>query len=126
MAAAALLMLLTIAGAQSASAQEMPRVQIFGGYSYTRFDTPSFGFANTTGMSGYTFSPAFNFFRGFGVVGELSGQYTKKCGLRISPSDLSFFIRAAMRCFLDISCSATPAPLYKSEVLKKTPPELST
>jgi len=82
MAAAVLLLLLAIGAASPLAAQEMPRVQVFGGYSYTRFDTPSFGFANTTGLNGYTFSPAYNIMRGFGVMAELSGQYKTGANLR--------------------------------------------
>lgn len=82
MAATVLLLLLTLGTAVPSVAQEMPRVQVFGGYSYTRFDTPSFGFTNTSGLNGYTFSPAYNLVRGFGVVGELSGQYATNLNLR--------------------------------------------
>ncbi len=60
----------------------MPRIQVFGGYSYTRYDTPSFGFSDTTGLNGYTFSPAYNLIRGFGVAAELSGQYKTGANLR--------------------------------------------
>jgi len=81
-AAAFLLLLLTIGTARPSRAQEMPRVQVFGGYSYTRYDTPSFGFSSPTGLNGYTFSPAYNVIRGFGVVAELSGQYTTNRNLR--------------------------------------------
>jgi hypothetical protein len=82
MAAAVFLLLLTIGFAGSSVAQEMPRVQVFGGYSYTRYDTPSFGFADTTGLNGYTFAPAYNLIRGFGVMAELSGQYKTGANLR--------------------------------------------
>ncbi len=82
MAAAVLLLLLTIGTAWPSVAQEMPRVQVFGGYSYTRYDTPSFGFSSPTGLNGYTFSPAYNLIRGFGVVAELSGGYTTNRNLR--------------------------------------------
>jgi hypothetical protein len=82
MAASVLLLLLTIVTAWPSAAQEMPRVQVFGGYSYTRYDTPSFGFSDTTGLNGYTFSPAYNLIRGFGVVAELSGQYKAGANLR--------------------------------------------
>jgi hypothetical protein len=77
-----LLLLLTIGAASPSAAQEMPRIQVFGGYSYTRYDTPSFGFSDTTGLNGYTFSPAYNLIRGFGVVAELSGQYKTGANLR--------------------------------------------
>jgi hypothetical protein len=82
MAVTVLLLLLTIGTAWPSVAQEMPRVQVFGGYSYTRYDTPSFGFSSPTGLNGYTFSPAYNVIRGFGVVAELSGQYTTNRNLR--------------------------------------------
>lgn len=82
MAVTVLLLLLTIGTAWPSAAQEMPRVQVFGGYSYTRYDTPSFGFSSPTGLNGYTFSPAYNVIRGFGVVAELSGQYTTNRNLR--------------------------------------------
>ena len=82
MAATVLLLLLTIGTAGLSPAQEMPRIQVFGGYSYTRYDTPSFGFSDTTGLNGYTFSPAYNLIRGFGVVAELSGQYKTGANLR--------------------------------------------
>jgi Outer membrane protein beta-barrel domain len=86
MAGTVLLLLLIsmsmIGTARPAVAQEMPKVQVFGGYSYTRFDTPSFGFSNQTGMNGYNFSPAYNLIRGFGVVAELSGQYKSGANLR--------------------------------------------
>jgi hypothetical protein len=81
-AATILLLLLTIGMAWPSVAQEMPRVQVFGGYSYTRFDSPSFGFSSPTGLNGYTFSPAYNIIRGFGVVAELSGQYKTNLNLR--------------------------------------------
>ena len=72
----------TCGTAWPAGAQDMPRVQVFGGYSYTRFDSPSFGFANPSGLNGYNFSPAFNLIRGFGVVAELSGQYGSNLNFR--------------------------------------------
>ncbi len=81
-AALILNVLLILCGSSAAVAQDMPRVQIFGGYSYTRFDSPSFGFANASNLNGYTFSPAYNLLYGFGVVAELSGQYGSKLNLR--------------------------------------------
>ena len=71
-----------LGAARPAAAQDMPRVQVFGGYSYTRFDSPSFGFANASGLNGYNFAPAYNLIRGFGVMAELSGQYGSKLNLR--------------------------------------------
>jgi hypothetical protein len=83
--AVALITFLMPGAAGSAWAQgggDTPRVQVFGGYSYTRFDSPSFGFSNPSGLNGYTFAPAFNLIRGFGVVAELSGQYGTNVNFR--------------------------------------------
>jgi len=82
--AAVLLLLLLIFsfGSLRAGAQDMPRVQVFGGYSYTRFDSQSLGFSSQSGLNGYNFSPAFNLLRGFGVAAELSGQYASKLNFR--------------------------------------------
>jgi hypothetical protein len=77
-----LIVLLAVCGSTPAAAQDMPRIQVFGGYSYTRFDSKSFGFTNNTNLNGYTFSPAYNLLYGFGVVAELSGQYGSKLNLR--------------------------------------------
>ncbi|MGH9504981.1 MAG: hypothetical protein ACRD20_19175 [Terriglobales bacterium] len=77
-----LFLLLAIGASLPARAQDIPRVQVFGGYSYTRFDTPSFGFSNPTGMNGWNFSPAFNLVRGFGVIAEASQQYGSHVDLR--------------------------------------------
>jgi hypothetical protein len=81
-AATVLLLLLAMGAAWPAAAQDMPRVQVFGGYSYTRFDSPSFGFASPSNLNGYNFAPAYNLIRGFGIVAELSGQYGSKLNLR--------------------------------------------
>jgi hypothetical protein len=81
-AAAIAIVLLILCGILPAAAQDMPRVQVFGGYSYTRFDSPSFGFVNASNLNGYTFSPAYNLLWGFGVVAELSGQYGSNTNLR--------------------------------------------
>lgn len=78
----AAVLLLILCTACLAVAQDTPRVQVFGGYSYTRFDSPSFGFSSPSGLNGYNFSPAFNLIRGFGVAAELSGQYGSNLDLR--------------------------------------------
>ena len=77
-----LLLLLILGTAWPAAAQDTPRVQVFGGYSYTRFDSPSFGFSSPSGLNGYNFSPAFNLIHGFGVAAEVSGQYGSNLNLR--------------------------------------------
>jgi hypothetical protein len=73
---------LTAGASFAVVAQDTPRVQVFGGYSYTRFDSQSFGFSNPSGLNGWNFSPAFNLIGGFGVAAELSQQYGEKLDLR--------------------------------------------
>ena len=74
--------LLIVGSSVRAGAQDLPRVQVLGGYSFTRFDSRSFGFADPSNLNGYIFSPAFNIIQGFGVVAELSGQYDSKLNFR--------------------------------------------
>jgi hypothetical protein len=62
--------------------QEIPRGQLFGGYSYLNFDSRSFGFANRSSLGGYSVSPAFNITYGLGVVAEVSGQYGPRMNFR--------------------------------------------
>ena len=66
----------------SLHAQDIPRAQLFAGYSYMNFDTRSFGFANRSSLNGYTVSPAFNIVYGLGVVAEVSGQYGSRMNFR--------------------------------------------
>jgi hypothetical protein len=82
MAAVFPILLLVISAALPAVAQDIPRLQVFAGYSYTRFDSPSFGFSNPSGLNGWNFSPAFNLIRGFGVAAEVSKQYGSNLDLR--------------------------------------------
>jgi Outer membrane protein beta-barrel domain len=70
----------------SAGAQTSPRIQVFGGYSYLRFDSPTLGFANATGLNGFTVMAAFNLTRGFGAVAQASGDY----GSHLSVKDFAF------------------------------------
>src|ERR1700746_2944725 len=83
---AAFLLLLLGTFASPSAAQDTPRVQLFAGYSYMRFDSPSFGFANASNLNGYSLAPSFNITHGFGVVAQLSGQYGPNLNLR----DLTF------------------------------------
>src|SRR5438128_10649726 len=75
-------------------AQQIPRVQVFGGYSYTRFDSPTLGFANRSNLNGFNISPAFNLAYGFGVKVELTGQY----GSNVNVRDLTVCPQFLYRC----------------------------
>ena len=65
-----------------AMAQEVPRLQVFGGYSYLRFESKTFGFASGSNLNGWNASVAWNINRNFGGIAELSGQYNSQLNLR--------------------------------------------
>jgi hypothetical protein len=77
-----LILLFGLALSNFSTAQEIPRAQLFGGFSYTRFDSPTLGFANPSNLVGFNISPAFNLTYGFGVKAELTGQYGSKLNVR--------------------------------------------
>jgi hypothetical protein len=77
-----LILLCIVAFSAFSVAQEIPRAQLFGGYSYTRFDSQTLGFANRSNLNGFNISPAFNLTYGFGVKAELTGQYGSKLNVR--------------------------------------------
>jgi hypothetical protein len=52
-----------------------PRWEVFGGYSYMRLDSTSFGFANESNMNGWNAAAAFNFKLKWSVVLDVSGHY---------------------------------------------------
>jgi len=58
-----------------AAAQQIPRAEIFGGYSYLRFETTTIGFADVSNLNGFEISPAYNFTKGFGIAADASGHY---------------------------------------------------
>jgi Outer membrane protein beta-barrel domain/PDZ domain len=64
-----------------AFAQEAPRVEIFGGYSYLNFDfsTPSNGVLDRENFNGWEASATFNVNRWFGLEGDFSGHYKGDC-----------------------------------------------
>ncbi len=61
-----------------AAAQENPKVEIFGGYSYARFQTAS---PNRSNLNGWNAAIQGNVTPWFGLVGDFSGHY----GTRVDP-----------------------------------------
>ena len=55
--------------------QEAPRFDVFGGYSYLRFDSPSIGIADYSNLSGWNAGATFNIKRRWGVAVDFSGHY---------------------------------------------------
>jgi hypothetical protein len=52
-----------------------PRWEVFGGYSYLRLDSKSFGFANEANLNGWNAAATFNLKLKWSVTLDLSGQY---------------------------------------------------
>jgi Outer membrane protein beta-barrel domain/PDZ domain len=76
-----------------ASAQNMPAVDIFGGYSYFNFQVPSS--VNTTAqrltMNGWEGSASVGLFHHFGVEGDFSGHRVNNCnGTTLNCSNFSY------------------------------------
>ncbi len=61
-----------------ATGQQISRFEVFGGYSYLRFDGPSIGFANYSNLNGWKMDGAFNLGERFSVVADVSGDYGSK------------------------------------------------
>ena len=59
----------------SAGAQEVTRFDVYGGYSYLRFDGRAIGFANDPNMNGWNAGGAMNFGDSFSAVIAGSGEY---------------------------------------------------
>jgi len=64
----------------SASAQsksKLPEIDVFGGYSYLRFDAKTLGFTNDLNLNGANVSVAMpDLYKGLGAALDISGYYT--------------------------------------------------
>jgi hypothetical protein len=58
--------------ATSLRAQDTPRIQVFGGYSYTNFDSKTLGYSGSSGLNGGTIMVAGNLTHGFGGLAQAS------------------------------------------------------
>jgi len=58
-----------------AAAQVAPRWEVFGGYSYLRLDSTTFGFAHAADMNGWNAAGTFNINLKWSVTADLSGHY---------------------------------------------------
>lgn len=69
-------------------AQTTPRIQIFGGYSYLRFESTRIGFTDNSNLHGAEISPALNFTKHFGVMADASihfGNHQTNYNLLVGP-----------------------------------------
>jgi hypothetical protein len=55
--------------------QEVPRLDVFGGYSYLRLDAPAFGYADYLNQNGWNIGATGNITRFWGVAVDVSGHY---------------------------------------------------
>jgi hypothetical protein len=53
-----------------------PEIDIFGGYSYLRFDATALGFPGVSNLNGGNLELAIPFYQGFGIVADFSGHYS--------------------------------------------------
>jgi len=59
----------------SAAAQVAPRYEVFGGYSYMRFDSPTIGYSDYSNLNGWNAEGVFNLKLKWGVAVDASGNY---------------------------------------------------
>ena len=59
------------------STSKLPAIDVFGGYSYLRFDAKTLGFADQLNLNGANVSAALpDLYEGLGAVIDISGHYT--------------------------------------------------
>jgi hypothetical protein len=62
-------------GVSVAHAQAVSRYDVFGGYSYLRFDSKSYGFSDYSNLNGGNIAGAFNITKTFSGVADLSATF---------------------------------------------------
>jgi hypothetical protein len=70
-----LLAAMVASGARSAHAQAVSRYDVFGGYSYLRFDSKSYGFSDYSNLNGGNLAGAFNITKTFSGVADISATF---------------------------------------------------
>jgi hypothetical protein len=55
--------------------QVAPRIEVFGGYAYRRFDSPTIGFADWSNLNGFDAGATINITTHWGAAVDVSGQY---------------------------------------------------
>ncbi|HEX8815685.1 MAG TPA: outer membrane beta-barrel protein [Terriglobales bacterium] len=66
---------LTAGLSSSAAAQEVSKWDVFGGYSYMRFDSRPLGFAGSSNLNGWNAAVAYNFTDALSLAADASGHY---------------------------------------------------
>lgn len=65
----------SVIGSSSAAGQQVSRWDVFGGYSYMRFESTPLGFAGNSNLTGWNAAVAYNFTDAFSVAIDGSGLY---------------------------------------------------
>jgi hypothetical protein len=55
--------------------QVAPRWEVFGGYSYRNFDSPTIGYASRSNLNGWNAEPTFNLTTSWSLLADASGHY---------------------------------------------------
>ena len=79
-----------------AVAQDHPKAELFGGYSYLRVN-PGQGVSGENFPGGWHASIAGNFNNWFGIAGDFSGHYKKIAGVRVNTHTFMFGPRISYR-----------------------------
>jgi len=75
-AIALLFLFSTLLALSSVSAgQAVPRYEVFGGFSYLRFDSPTIGYADYSNLTGWNLGATVNVTHSLGVALDVSGHY---------------------------------------------------
>ena len=67
-----------VIGSSSAAGQQVSRWDVFGGYSYMRFQSAPLGFAGNSNLTGFNGAVAYNLTDSFSVTVDGSGLYGNK------------------------------------------------
>ncbi len=67
---------LIAAPASGQRAFKTPEIDVFGGYSYLRFDGTPLGFPGSTNLNGGNLEVAIPVYHDFGIVADFSGHYS--------------------------------------------------
>lgn len=81
---AVLLLLIVLAALPAAGqqgAEKPPRLEVFAGYSYLRFDSKAIGFGDKSNMNGWNVSAGYHLFKTLNVVADVSGNYASEIQL---------------------------------------------
>jgi len=61
------------------AAQKLPSIEVFGGYSYLRFESTTLGFADRSNLNGWNGAVSLpHVYGGLGVAVDISGHYTRE------------------------------------------------